>query len=162
MGSTPKFWLITLAPNCHVERSPYSEKIEKWQWIRMWVFIRRLLTIILLSEFFNPLVGRARSRGSYWAAIRLSHLAETSDRAIHEEVNALDIGGQHGWRFVSAPHSKVAKEAIPFVQAGAETSDTGAEAVKPDPGSSWEGHSGRVGTGVRNENAESCDGILSN
>ena len=29
----------------------------------------------------------------------------------------------------------------PFVQAGAETSDTGAEAVKPDPGSSWEGHS---------------------
>jgi len=30
----------------------------------------------------------------------------------------------------------------PFVQAGAETSDTGAEAVKMDPGSSWEGHSG--------------------
>jgi len=28
----------------------------------------------------------------------------------------------------------------PFVQAGAETSDTGAEAVEPDPGSSWEGH----------------------
>jgi len=30
----------------------------------------------------------------------------------------------------------------PSVQAGAETSDTGAEAVEPDPGSSWEGHSG--------------------
>ena len=30
----------------------------------------------------------------------------------------------------------------PFVRAGAETSDIGAEAVKPDPGSSWEGHSG--------------------
>jgi len=30
----------------------------------------------------------------------------------------------------------------PFVQAGAETSDTGTEAVKPDPASSWEGHSG--------------------
>jgi len=29
-----------------------------------------------------------------------------------------------------------------FVQAGAETSDTGAEAVNPDPGSSWEGHYG--------------------
>jgi len=29
----------------------------------------------------------------------------------------------------------------PFVQAGAETSDTGAEAVNPDPSSSWEGHS---------------------
>jgi len=32
----------------------------------------------------------------------------------------------------------------PFVQAGAETSDTGA--VKPDPSSSWEGHSGGVCT----------------
>jgi len=30
----------------------------------------------------------------------------------------------------------------PFVRAGAETSDIGAEAVEPDPGSSWEGHSG--------------------
>jgi len=31
----------------------------------------------------------------------------------------------------------------PFVQTRAETSDTGAEAVKPDQNSSWEGHSGR-------------------
>ena len=30
----------------------------------------------------------------------------------------------------------------PFVQTGEETSETGAEAVKPDPGSSWKGHSG--------------------
>jgi len=30
----------------------------------------------------------------------------------------------------------------PFLQAGAETSDTGAEAVETDPGTSWEGHSG--------------------
>ena len=30
----------------------------------------------------------------------------------------------------------------PFVQAGAETSNTGAEAVKPDPGFTLEGHSG--------------------
>jgi len=37
-----------------------------------------------------------------------------------------------------------------FVQAGAETSDTSAEAVEPDPGSSWEGHSGCVCTGVWN------------
>jgi len=44
----------------------------------------------------------------------------------------------------------------PFVQAGAETFDTGAEAVKPDPGSSWEGHSGRLCAGVRDENEESC------
>jgi len=45
---------------------------------------------------------------------------------------------------------------IPFVQAGAETPDTGAEAIKTDTGSSWEGHSRKVGTGVWNENAESC------
>jgi len=30
----------------------------------------------------------------------------------------------------------------PFVQAGNETSDAGAEAVKPDPRCSWQGHSG--------------------
>jgi len=29
----------------------------------------------------------------------------------------------------------------PFVQVGGKTSDTCAEAVKPDPGSSWVGHS---------------------
>jgi len=33
----------------------------------------------------------------------------------------------------------------PFVQAGEETCDTGAEAVKLDPGCSWEGHSGGCG-----------------
>ena len=44
----------------------------------------------------------------------------------------------------------------PFVQAETETSDTGAEAVKPDPLCSWEGHSERVGVGVGDENAESC------
>ena len=43
-----------------------------------------------------------------------------------------------------------------IVQAGAETSGTGAEAVKPDPGSSWEGHSGGVGAGVGDENVDSC------
>jgi len=38
----------------------------------------------------------------------------------------------------------------PFVQTGAETSDTDVKVVEPDPGSSWERHSGRVGTGVGN------------
>jgi len=42
------------------------------------------------------------------------------------------------------------------VQAGAETPNTGAETIKPDPGSSWEGYSGEVGAGVGDENAESC------
>jgi len=44
----------------------------------------------------------------------------------------------------------------PFVKAGAETSNTDAEADKPDPGSSWEGHSWVVGAGVGEEGAESC------
>jgi len=38
----------------------------------------------------------------------------------------------------------------PFEQAGAETSDNDADAVEPDPGSSWEGHSWCVCTGVWN------------
>jgi len=41
----------------------------------------------------------------------------------------------------------------PFVQAGAETPNTHAEAVKTDPGFSWEGQSEGVVAGVRNENA---------
>jgi len=53
-----------------------------------------------LSEFFYPLLGRARFRGRCWAAIRLSHLPEPSGRAVHREVDGLDIGGQHGRRFV--------------------------------------------------------------
>jgi len=36
----------------------------------------------------------------------------------------------------------------PFVQAGVEMSDTCAEAVMPDSGSSWEGHSEGVCAGV--------------
>jgi len=46
-----------------------------------------------------------------------------------------------------------------FVQAGAEPSVTGAEAVKLDPGSSWEGQSGWVGAGVGGKNAESCGSV---
>ena len=42
----------------------------------------------------------------------------------------------------------------PLVQAIAETSDTSAEAVKLDPGSSWEGHFG-------DGNAESCGVVCS-
>jgi len=43
----------------------------------------------------------------------------------------------------------------PFVQARAETSDTGVEAVKPDPRCSWQGHSSRVGAHVGDESTES-------
>jgi len=49
----------------------------------------------------------------------------------------------------------------PFIPGGAETSDMGAEAFKPDPGSTSEDHSGGVGTGVGVENAESCGVVRS-
>jgi len=45
---------------------------------------------------------------------------------------------------------------IPFVQAGGETSDTGAEVVKPDSSCSCKCHSGRVGANVRDKSTESC------
>jgi len=48
----------------------------------------------------------------------------------------------------------------PFVQTGAETSDTGAEAVKPDPDCSWEGHSEGLGDSVGDKSAESCGVVL--
>ena len=44
----------------------------------------------------------------------------------------------------------------PFVQAGTETSDTDAEAVKPDPCCSWEGLSKRVGASDGDEKEEYC------
>jgi len=44
----------------------------------------------------------------------------------------------------------------PFMQAGKGTYDTGAEAVEYDPRCSWQGHSRRVGSGVRDYSTESC------
>ena len=44
---------------------------------------------------------------------------------------------------------------ISFVKAGAETSDTGVETVKPDPRCSWQDHSRRVSGDVGDESTES-------
>jgi len=69
----------------------------------------------------------------------------------------LDIGGQHGRRFVYLRHThRPQRGHTPFVQAGAETSNTGAEEVKPDPGCSWKGHYERVGAGVGDKSMGSC------
>ena len=95
--------------------------------------------------------------GTGVAATQLSHSPEPSGHAVCGEADGLDIGGQHGQQFFlcvtltggSGYHTR-------FVQAGVETSGTGAEVVKPDPGFSWEGHSRRVGGGVRDESTESC------
>ena len=58
-----------------------------------------------LSELFKPPLGRTRSWGRCWAAIRLSHRPEPSGHAVHGEVDGLDIGGQHGRRFVLLRHT---------------------------------------------------------
>jgi len=43
----------------------------------------------------------------------------------------------------------------PFVQTGAEKSDTGAEAVKPDPRCPWQCRSMKVGADVGDESTKS-------
>ena len=55
---------------------------------------------------------------------------------------------------LSAPHSQTAEEAIPRLYKQERKRPTPVR-VKPDPGSSWEGYSGRVGAGVGDESTES-------
>ena len=90
----------------------------------------KVFFFIVWASYFNPLLGRTRSRNRCWAAIRLSHRPELSDRAVHEEVDGLDIEGRHGRRFVLLRHThRLQRRPYSFVQAEAETSDTGAEVV---------------------------------
>jgi len=51
-------------------------------------------------------------------------------------------------RFFCATLTSRRRSLIPFVQAGAETSDEVAEAAKPDPRCSWQGNSSRVAADV--------------
>ena len=64
-----------------------------------------MLLFLLLSQLLKPLLGCTRSRGRCWAAIRLSHRPEPSGHAVHGEFDGLDIGGQHGRRFVLLHHT---------------------------------------------------------
>ena len=57
------------------------------------------------SSSFERVLGRASFRARCWAAIRLSHRPEPSGRAVHEEIGGLDIGRQHGRRFVLLRHT---------------------------------------------------------
>jgi len=63
------------------------------------------MRVLLLSEFFYPLLGRVRFRGKCWAAIPLFRRTETSGRPVRDEVDGLDMGGQHGRRFVLLRHT---------------------------------------------------------
>ena len=99
-----------------------------------------------LSEFFHPLLGRTRFRGRCWAAIPLSHRPESSAvQSVRRSMDCTLEDNMVDGLFFCATLTGRRGGHTPFVQAGAETSDTGAEAVESDPGSSWEGHSGRGG-----------------
>jgi len=93
----------------------------------------------------------------------LSHHPEPSGHAVCGEVDGLDIGEQHGQWFVLfnlRNTHKSQRRPYPICDAGAERSHISAEAVKPDPRSSWKGHSRKVGARVRDESAESRRVVL--
>jgi len=64
-----------------------------------------LLLLCHLSQIFKPLLGLTRSRGKFWAAIRMFHCPEPSGRVVHGEIDGLVIGRQHSRRFVLLHHT---------------------------------------------------------
>ena len=105
-----------------------------------------------MSQFFQ-----SWSRGRCWADNQLSCHLKPSGHAFHGEVNGLDSVEQHRqWSVLLCHTHEPLRGYIPFVKAGTETSNTGAEAVKPHPSCSWQGHSRRVGANVGNEGIEFC------
>jgi len=93
-----------------------------------------LFFFIVWASCYCSLLGRTRSRGRCWAASRLSRHPEPSGFAVHGEVDVLDMGTRHDRRFILLYHThRPQKGPCPFAQAGAETPDTGAVAVMPDP-----------------------------
>jgi len=64
-----------------------------------------MVLFVIWASCCCPPLGRTRSRGRCRAAIRLSYRPEPSGHAVHEEVDGLDIGGQHGRRFVLLRHT---------------------------------------------------------
>jgi len=118
--------------------------------------LQNVFAFFFWASCYCPLLGRTRCRDRCWAAILLCRHPEPSDSADHGEVDGLDIGDDtvDGLVFCTLTGRRGGR--IPFVQAGGETSDTGAEAVKPDSRCSWKGHSRRVGASVEDESAESC------
>jgi len=99
---------------------------------------------------YCPLLGRNKSRGRCWAAIRLSQRLEPPGHAVHEEFDGLDIGGQHGRRFDLLAtltgriggHNPICISRRGNVQ-------------QRDPRCSCKGHSRRVGAHVRDESVVS-------
>jgi len=82
-----------------------------------------------LSQFFNPPPGHTRSWGRCRAVIPLSHCPELSGCAVHEEVVGWTLDNMVDGSFFCATLTGCREDHIPFVQSGAEVSDTGVEAL---------------------------------
>ena len=78
----------------------FNCRIFSWKFVLWWLFF-----FFRLSELLKPLLGRTRSRDRCWAAIQLSDHLTPSGHAVRGEVDGLDIGGQHGRRFVLLRHT---------------------------------------------------------
>jgi len=81
-----------------------------------------------------PLLSHTSSRGRCLAAIWLSHRPEPSGRAVRK--GSMDWTSENNMvdgLFFWATHTSRRGNHTLSLQAGAETSDTGVEAVKPDP-----------------------------
>ena len=72
--------------------------IGQWQCLAVVFFF-----IIWASSY--PLLGRTRSRGKWWAAIRLSRHPEPSGHALQGGVNGLDSEGKYGQRSALLCHT---------------------------------------------------------
>jgi len=51
---------------------------------------------VVRTSSFKPLLSCTRFWSRCWAAIQLSHCPDLSGHAVHEEVDGLHIGRQHG------------------------------------------------------------------
>ena len=111
---------------------------------------------VVWGSCYNLLLGRTRSRGRCLSSQSIVSSSRIIRSCSPRGVRCIEHLRTE-WSTVcsSAPHSQAAKGHTPFVQAGAETSNTSAEAVMQDPVCSWKGHSRRVGADVRDESKES-------
>jgi len=121
------FQTLVFCPDDAFACKPVSHGHKCWgNWLE--------LVFMVWASSCSPLLGHTRSRDRYWAASRLSHRPEPSGHALN--VRSIDLTLEDNMAddlFFCATLTGRWGGHSPVVQAGAETSDTGAETVKPDP-----------------------------
>jgi len=102
-----------------------------------------LVVFLRLSEIFYLLLGRTRLRGGVEQSFGCPIVQNRQDmQSMRRSMDwTMENNLVDGWSFCAILTVRRGGH-TPFVQARAETSDTNAEAVEPDAGFSWEGHSG--------------------